>query len=48
MFSGCRSLKSLPDISKLKINKEIKTNDIFDDCDEKIIPKNLKEKCCIY
>jgi len=41
MFSHCNSLKSLPDISKWKLNKNLKKDYMFLGCDEKIIPKSF-------
>ena len=49
MFSECNSLNSLPDISKWKLNKNLEKEDMFYNCDEKIIPEKFKEsKCLIF
>ena len=48
MFYNCESLKSLPDISKIDINKELNKENIFEGCNEKIIPKISNKDCSIY
>ena len=49
MFYHCSSLKSLPDISKWKLNKQLYKIYMFKGCDESIIPEKFKEqKCLIY
>ena len=47
MFFGCKSLKSLPDLSKI-INKEIKKEEVFDSCKEDITLKELRNNFKIY
>ena len=47
MFNGCRSLQSLPDISKWILNKNLKIENMFRDVNEKIIPKKFKH-CLIF
>ena len=47
MFYNCRSLNSLPDISKWDLNKILNSVDMFEGVDKKIIPKKSKD-CLIY
>jgi surface protein len=42
MFYGCRSLKSLPNISKWDTKKVTLMNSMFYDCDPNIIPIKFK------
>ena len=42
MFYGCNSLKSLPDISIWKINKNLNKEKMFEGVDKNIIPKKFK------
>ena len=42
MFSGCKSLKSFPDISKWIVNKKMNKITMFEGCDKNIIPENFK------
>ena len=42
MFYNCISLISLPDISKWELNKKVKTEGMFEDFNDKIIPQKFK------
>ena len=47
MFFGCSSLKSLPDITLWKMNKDFKSEGMFEGVDSKIIPSTYNY-CVIY
>ena len=47
MFFKCSLLISLPDISKWTINDELEKNDMFEGCNELIIPEKFKESNCL-
>ena len=42
MFCGCKSLNSLPDISKWVLNSKLSKVNMFDGVNKKIIPKKFK------
>ena len=47
MFYNCTSLNSFPDISKWKMNKNLRSELMFNGVNKKIIPKKFKN-CIIY
>ena len=47
MFDGCKSLISLPDITKWELNKNLVKLEMFEGVNKKIIPKKFKG-CLIF
>jgi len=43
MFSHCKSLKYAPDISKWEYNTECKIENIFEGCNNDIIPQKFRK-----